>query len=147
MGIVEYTPERTFHIGEALEKGWGQEWEGERFLIGLKLQDRRKPKHLAVIVNSDWIIGSLRVHFETGDWLLLDHAIEQFQCLGKGGDYLVKKGRKFMRGHGYSTLRGYKFQWTDNSDEARKMEYAIAIAMASSSGGKITFEIPQRNYL
>ena len=49
--------------------------------------------------------------------------------------YLVKKGKKFMKGHGYSTLNGYKFNWTFDRNEARKMEYSTANSLAISSGG------------
>ncbi len=49
--------------------------------------------------------------------------------------YFVKKGKKFMKGHGYSTLKGYKFSWTFNKNEARKMEYSTANSLAISSGG------------
>jgi hypothetical protein len=51
--------------------------------------------------------------------------------------YLVKKGKKFMKGHGYSTLNGYKFNWTFDKDEARKMEYSTANNLAISSGGSV----------
>jgi len=52
-----------------------------------------------------------------------------------GEVYLVKKGKKFMKGHGYSTLNGYKFNWTFDKNEARKMEYSTANSLAISSGG------------
>ena len=42
MGIVKYTKNRTFNVGQALQDGWGLEWEGEEALIGVKLQDKRK---------------------------------------------------------------------------------------------------------
>lgn len=32
-----------------------------------------------------------------------------------GEVYLVKKGKKFMKGHGYSTLNGYKFNQTNQN--------------------------------
>ena len=49
--------------------------------------------------------------------------------------YLVKKGKKFMKGHGYSTLKGYKFNWTFDKNEARKMEHSTANSLAILSGG------------
>lgn len=54
-----------------------------------------------------------------------------------GEVYLVKKGKKFMKGHGYSTLNGYKFNWTFDKNEARKMEYSTANSLAISSGGSV----------
>ena len=54
-----------------------------------------------------------------------------------GEVYLVKKGKKFMKGHGYSTLNGYKFNWTFDKDEARKMEYSTANNLAIQSGGSV----------
>ena len=54
-----------------------------------------------------------------------------------GEVYLVKKGKKFMKGHGYSTLNGYKFNWTFDKSEARKMEYSTAYSLAISSGGYV----------
>ena len=54
-----------------------------------------------------------------------------------GEVYLVKKNKKFMKGHGYSTLKGYKFNWTFDKNEARKMEYSTANSLAISSGGSV----------
>jgi hypothetical protein len=51
--------------------------------------------------------------------------------------YLVKKGKKFMKGHRYSRLKGYKFNWTLDKNEARKMEYSTAYNLAISSGGYV----------
>jgi hypothetical protein len=42
-----------------------------------------------------------------------------------------------MKGHGYSTLNGYKFNWTFDKDEARKMEYSTANNLAIQSGGSV----------
>lgn len=81
MAIIKYTKERTFSIGEALQDGWGKEWKGEEALIGLKLQDRNKPKHKAIINKVDWSFGTFRVWFKEGGWLCFDHAIEQFKCI------------------------------------------------------------------
>lgn len=49
--------------------------------------------------------------------------------------FLVKKGKKLMKSHGYSTLHGYKFNWTFDKNQARKMEYSTAKSLAISSGG------------
>lgn len=81
MGIVKYTKDRTFNIGEAFQDGWGKDWESEKALIGLKLQDRKKPKRKATISNVDWSMGTFRVWFKGGGWLCFDHAIEQFKCI------------------------------------------------------------------
>ncbi len=83
MGIVKYTADRKFNIGQALKDGWEQEWEGEEAIIGLKLQDRKKSKHKVTVENVDWFMGIFMVHFKEGGWLCFDHAIEQFKCVGK----------------------------------------------------------------
>ena len=86
MGIVKYDKDgfgKKFNIGQALKDGWGQNWEGEEAIIGLKLQDRKKAKHKVTIENVDWFMGIFRVHFKEGGWLCFDHAIEQFKCVGK----------------------------------------------------------------
>lgn len=85
MGIVKYTGEglnKKFNVGQALKDGWGKDWQGEEALIGLKLQDRKKPKHKEVIKKVDWSLGIMRVWFDKGGWLCFDHAIEQFECVG-----------------------------------------------------------------
>jgi hypothetical protein len=86
MGIVKYNKDgfgKKFNIGQALKDGWGQDWEGEEAIIGLKLQDRKKSKHKVTVESVDWFMGIFRVHFKEGGWLCFDHAIEQFKCVGK----------------------------------------------------------------
>jgi len=34
--------------------------------------------------------------------------------------YVIKKGKKYLTGHGYATGFGYKFFWSNNKDEARR---------------------------
>jgi hypothetical protein len=82
MGIVKYTTDRNFNVGEALKDGWNKEWQGESALIGLVLQDRKKAKHKVTIEDVDWFMGIMRVWFKEGGWLCFDHAIEQFECVG-----------------------------------------------------------------
>ena len=79
MGIVKYTESRRFNIGQALKDGWGEEWAGEKALIGMKLQDRKKANYKVQIEHVDWYSGILRVWFKEGGWLCFDHAIEQFK--------------------------------------------------------------------
>lgn len=86
MGIVKYDKDgfgKKFNIGQALKDGWGQDWEGEEAIVGLKLQDRKKANHKVTVENVDWFMGIFRVHFKEGGWLCFDHAIEQFKCVGK----------------------------------------------------------------
>lgn len=52
--------------------------------------------------------------------------------------YFVKKGNKFMKGHGYSTMMGYRFTWTSKQEEARTMEWDIAYQLSAHSKGKVT---------
>ena len=79
MGIVKYTENRTFNVGQALNDGWGMEWQGEDAIIGTKLQDRKKAKHKVTVEKVDWFMGIMRVWFKEGGWLCFDHAIEQFK--------------------------------------------------------------------
>lgn len=80
MGIIKYTKERTFNVGQALKDGWGKDWEGEEAIVGLKLQDREDENYEEEVLKVDWALGTMRVHFKTG-WLCFDHAIEQFKCI------------------------------------------------------------------
>jgi len=82
MGIVKYTNDRQFSISQALKDGWGKEYEKFDELIGLKLQDRKKAKHIVTIEKYDWFMGIFRVYFKEGGWLCFDHAVEQFKALG-----------------------------------------------------------------
>lgn len=79
MGIIKYTVDRTFNIGQAMQDGWGLKWESESALIGLKLTDRKKPKHKVEIVHVDWFMGIFRVHYQDKSWQCFDHCIEQFK--------------------------------------------------------------------
>ncbi|MBU2923040.1 hypothetical protein KO504_16950 [Winogradskyella psychrotolerans] len=81
MGIVKYTNTRQFSITQALKDGWGKEFKEHDEFIGLKLQDRKKPKHIVTIEKTDWYMGIFRVHFSEGGWLCFDHAVEQFKCI------------------------------------------------------------------
>ena len=84
MGIVKYIGEglnKKFNVGQALKDGWGKEWESEEALKGLKLQDRKKPKHKVTVEKADWYAGILTIWFAEGGWLCFDHAIEQFKCV------------------------------------------------------------------
>ena len=81
MGIVKYTEIRTYNIGKAITDGWGIKLESLEDLIGMKLQDRKKPKHIVEIKNTDWFMGIFRVFFKEGGWLCFDHCIEQFKLL------------------------------------------------------------------
>lgn len=84
MGIIKYEFDeegKCFNVGQALMDGWGVEWEGEDALIGLSLQDRKNPRHKVTIKKVDWTLETMRVWFNEGGWLCLDHAIEQFKCI------------------------------------------------------------------
>lgn len=51
--------------------------------------------------------------------------------------YLVKKGKKYLNGHIYTTGLGYSFKWADNIKEARQMDNNTALSMASHTKGKV----------
>jgi hypothetical protein len=53
--------------------------------------------------------------------------------------FYIKKGKKFMKGHGYTTLRGYKFSWTTNKEEARKMELSTANSLSIHCNGRVIY--------
>ncbi len=53
--------------------------------------------------------------------------------------FYVQKGKKYMKSHGYSTLKGYRFFWTSNKEEARKMELGTANGLSLSSKGKVIY--------
>jgi len=79
MGIVKYSEDRRFNIGQAFEDGFGIEWAGEDAITGLKLQDRKNPDHKAEIVKTDWFAGTFRVFYKNGGWQCFDHCVEQFE--------------------------------------------------------------------
>lgn len=84
MNIVKYTSDvfgKTFNVAQALRDGWGLEWESEDALVGIQLQDRKKPSHTVTIKGVSWTLGIMVVLFEEGGWLCFDHAIEQFECV------------------------------------------------------------------
>lgn len=81
MGLVKYTEDRKFSIGQALKDGWGKEYEGFEGIVGLKLQDREKPNHEVTIEKYDWVMGTFIIYFKEGGWLCFDHAVEQFKCV------------------------------------------------------------------
>ncbi len=51
--------------------------------------------------------------------------------------HVVVKNKKYLEGHGYSTLNGYNFSWTKNLKEARKMNKLFANEFALLTNGKI----------
>jgi hypothetical protein len=51
--------------------------------------------------------------------------------------YLVVKRDKFLKGHGYCTLKGYRFNWTSDKEEARKMSFDIAHNLSILCGGVV----------
>ncbi|MBC7486078.1 MAG: hypothetical protein H7282_04945 [Cytophagaceae bacterium] len=52
---------------------------------------------------------------------------------------VVKKGKKFLEGHSYSTAFGYKYYWTAILSEARHFNVTEDYAdnFASDTGGKV----------
>ena len=34
--------------------------------------------------------------------------------------YVIKKGKKYLEGHGYSSVRGYNFTWVSDIEKAKK---------------------------
>ena len=84
MSIVIYYKKkggRVFNCGQAVKDGWGIEWTDLEGLVGLKLQDRTKPKHQVEISGAGDMMGCYTVSFQEGGWLALDHAIEQFKLM------------------------------------------------------------------
>lgn len=59
--------------------------------------------------------------------------------------YLIKKGKKYMVGHGYSSLKGYRFTWTPIIELARKMEKGTANTLATQSGGRVLNHAIEKN--
>lgn len=51
--------------------------------------------------------------------------------------YVVKKKGKYLKGHSYSTLMGYKFSWTSDLSKARQMEIRTALHMAVATEGGV----------
>lgn len=51
--------------------------------------------------------------------------------------YVVKKNKKFMTGHSYSTLEGYSFKWSKKIKDSRKINYDIASGLAILSKGTL----------
>ncbi|AGO48858.1 hypothetical protein Phi46:3_gp114 [Cellulophaga phage phi46:3] len=81
MGIVKYNKNRQFSIIQAVKDGWNKEYVVLDDLVGLKLQDRKNPKHKVTISDIGWFMDICNVSFEEGGWLCLDHAIEQFKSI------------------------------------------------------------------
>ncbi len=83
MSIVKYYIKngvgRVFDCNQAMCDGWGLSWFNLVSLIGIKLQDRKKPNHKVEIINAWDMMGIYMVTFKDGSCLALDNTIEQFK--------------------------------------------------------------------
>lgn len=86
-GIVRYYlkgGEKVYNVGQACQDGWGVTWkEFYANHMNYAFQDRRNANHTVRIVKIRTFEGIFMVDFEGGDYLALDHAVEQFQLLTK----------------------------------------------------------------
>jgi hypothetical protein len=53
--------------------------------------------------------------------------------------FFVKKGKKYLEGHGYATGLGYSYFWTSDIKKARKMDLNLAVNLSQSTNGKIIY--------
>lgn len=80
MGYVKYKTDkygRFFDIAENLKEIWGV--QSTDILVGLKLKDRKNPKHVVTIEKIYEDLGIVMVQWKEGGWNCLDHALEQFE--------------------------------------------------------------------
>lgn len=86
MSVVKYTgrfPNRRFDVNQALhDGGWANNFEALRFPLRVK---DRKTGSRATVTNVTFMpgYGMYRVQFKTFGWLLLDHAVEQYEGVRK----------------------------------------------------------------
>ena len=80
MGHVKYKTDehgRFFDIAENLKEIWGV--TSKEPIEGLKLKDRKNPKHTVTIEKTYMEMGIQMVQWKEGGWNCLDHALEQFE--------------------------------------------------------------------
>ena len=101
MGIVKYTADRKFTIGQALNDGWKQEWEGEEAIVGLKLHDRKKAKHKVFkgrfdskeMVNSD-------LYREKLNYIHNNPCTPRWSLAERPEDYRHSSASNYIKGYG-----------------------------------------------
>lgn len=82
MSIVRYTgtgTQKKFDVNQALrDGGWAMDFEALRY--PLRVRDRKTGKR-ATVTSVTFMpdFGMYRVQFKTFGWLLLDHAVEQYE--------------------------------------------------------------------
>jgi len=86
MSIGKYTgpfPNRRFDVNQALrDGGWAMDFEALRY--PLRVRDRKTGQR-ATVTSVTFMpdFGMYRVQFKTHGWLLLDHAVEQYEGVRK----------------------------------------------------------------
>jgi hypothetical protein len=79
---------------------------------------------------------SKALKIQSGMDINLDHE-NYYTSVESVKDHVVKKGKKYMEGHSYSTYTGYKFSWIGDIEKARKMDESVASGLAMQSKAKI----------
>ena len=65
--------------------------------------------------------------------------MKEIQLSSKRKIFYVKKGKKYLTGHGYASGIGYSFNWSLNIKEGRKMNLFLAIDLSQRANGKIIY--------